>query len=473
MRVRQMLGLLLVTALTVSSAAAQIRSSNVDLVRAVKDQDMSTARELIAAGADVNEQDSETMTALHWAAHWNDLALVQLLLSEGAEAEVSNRYGVTPLHEASLVGNPDLIEVLVRAGAQANTGFGTGETPVMTAARTGNVEAIRILLENGGTVDTSEEWRGQTPLMWAASEGHAAMAEFLIEQGANVNQLSRLIEFEELTSGNGGAEVNRPPGGLSALFFAARSGADEAGKVLIAAGADMNVEESLYGLSPLEAAIINGHWDFAAMLIEAGAEIDNGSLYTAVESRNTPAYTNRPAPPRQDATYNSMDVIEMLLEAGANPSRMHDQSEMPERQAQGRVNVLAGSTPLYRAMLSSDLEAIELLLTHGANASAPARDGSTPLMIAAGMRARGRYDNALGPQAPERLELVKLLLVNGARLDSAQGRSGDTAAHYAAQAGNQHLLDYLAAMGADINLANEEQETPRTLIAARLARLNP
>jgi ankyrin repeat protein len=468
-----MLGLLLVTALTVSSAAAQIRSSNVELVRAVKDQDMSTARELIAAGADVNEQDRETMTALHWAAHWNDLDLVELLLSEGAEAEVSNRYGVTPLHEASLVGNTELIEVLLRAGAQPNTGFGTGETPVLTAARTGNVEAVRILLSNGGSVDISEEWRGQTPLMWAASEGHAEMVEFLIAEGANVNQLSRLIDFGERRSATGGAEVNRPPGGLSSLFFAARSGADAAGEVLVSAGADTDSEETLYGLSPLEAAIINGHWDFATMLIEAGAEVDNGALYTAIEARNTPAYTNRPAPPKQDATYNSMDVIEMLLNAGADPSRVHDWDQMPERQAQGRINVPAGSTPLYRAMLSSDAESIGLLLAHGANASAATRDGSTPLMIASGMRARGRYDNALGPQAPERLDLVKTLLANGARLDSAQGRSGDTAAHYAAQAGNQHLLDYLAAMGADMNLANEEEETPLTLIAARLARLDP
>ena len=219
MRVRHMLGLFLMAALTVPGAAAQIRSSDVDLVRAVKDQDMSMARELIAAGADVTEPDSETMTALHWAAHWNDLELVQLLLGEGADANASNRYGVTPLHQASLVGNPALIEVLVGAGAETNAAFGTGETPVMTAARTGNVEAIRVLLLNGGSVDTSEEWRGQTALMWAASEGHTEMAAFLIDQGANVNQLSTLSEFEELTGGNGGAEVHRPPGGLSSLHF--------------------------------------------------------------------------------------------------------------------------------------------------------------------------------------------------------------------------------------------------------------
>ena len=144
MRVRQMLGLLVVLTLTIGSAAAQtVQSSNVDLVRAVKDQDMAAARELIAAGADVTEQDSETMTALHWAAHWDDQELVELLLSEGATANISNRYGVTPLHEAGLVGNVVMIEALVNAGADPNAAFGSGETPVMTVARTGNVDAMR------------------------------------------------------------------------------------------------------------------------------------------------------------------------------------------------------------------------------------------------------------------------------------------------------------------------------------------
>ncbi len=474
MRVRQMLGLLVVLTLTIGSAAAQtVQSSNVDLVRAVKDQDMAAARELIAAGADVTEQDSETMTALHWAAHWDDQELVELLLSEGATANISNRYGVTPLHEAGLVGNVVMIEALVNAGADPNAAFGSGETPVMTVARTGNVDAMRVLLSSGGEVNAAEEWRGQTPLMWAAGEGHTEMALFLIDQGATVSQSSTLMEFEELKSGNGGVLVNRPTGGLSALFYAARSGADAVGEALIAAGAELDNEEPQYGFSALETAIINGHYDFAALLIEAGAETDNGALFTAIEAKNTAAYTNRPAPPQQDATYNALDIMDMLLNAGANPSREHDMAEMPERQAQGRVNVAPGTTPLLRATFASDMESVERLVAYGANVSAAARDGSTPLMAAAGMRSRGRNDAARGSGDDGRLTMLKLFLANGASIDAVQGRTGSTAAHYAAQAGAERLLDYLAAMGADMNSENDEGETPRDLVAARAARLLP
>ena len=41
------------------------------------------------------------MTALHWAAHWDDLDTAKLLLRAGANAKAANRYGVTPLHEAA------------------------------------------------------------------------------------------------------------------------------------------------------------------------------------------------------------------------------------------------------------------------------------------------------------------------------------------------------------------------------------
>ena len=121
----------------------------------------------------MNAPDVEGMTALHWAAHWDDLDTAKLLLRAGANARAANRYGVTPLHEAATLGSAAMIETLLKAGADPNAAFGEGETPLMTAARTGSVDAVKMLLTFGATVNARETYRGQTALMYAVAENHA------------------------------------------------------------------------------------------------------------------------------------------------------------------------------------------------------------------------------------------------------------------------------------------------------------
>ena len=71
------------------------------LSSAVKNRDKASVRTLLGGRVDVNAPDVEGMTALHWAAHWDDLDTARLLLRAGASAKAANRYGVTPLHEAA------------------------------------------------------------------------------------------------------------------------------------------------------------------------------------------------------------------------------------------------------------------------------------------------------------------------------------------------------------------------------------
>ena len=248
----------------------------------------------------MNGPDAEGMTALHWAAHWDDLETARLLLRAGANAKAANRYGVTPLHEAATVGNAAMVEALLKAGADPNAAFGDGETALMTAARTGSVDTVKMLLTFGAKVNTHEAWRGQTALMWAAAENHAAVVKLLIELRADVNARSVRYDFPKLTGGNGGIIHDRSEGGLTAIFFAARQGAIEAAEILVDAGADLRGIEEQYGFTPMQTAIFNGHYDLAARLIDKGADVNDGSLYTAIEMRNLATYSNRPNPPDTD-----------------------------------------------------------------------------------------------------------------------------------------------------------------------------
>jgi ankyrin repeat protein len=441
-------------------------TADVRLVDAAKKRDKNTVRTLLRQRVDVNTPDVEGMTALHWAAHWNDLEIVGALLKAGANARAANRYGVTPLHEASTVGNLAIIEALLAAGADPNAALGEGETPLMTAARTGNAAAVKILIAHGADVHAKERWRGQTALMWAAVENHAEVAALLLEAGADANVRTVTYEFPNLTGGNGGIIHDRPQGGLTALMFAARQGAVETAEVLLKAGADVNGTEPQYGFTAMQTALFNGHYDLAAFLVEKGADVNDGSLYVAVEMRNLATYSNRPNPPEVDRRLTSLDVITQLLERGADPNRPYTKT-IPPRQAQGNINVTPGATPLFRAIRSTDLVVVRLLMEKGANPSLKTKDGSTPLMVASGLGARRGGDEevteAEGRADP--LDAIKLFLQAGADVNSAN-LAGNTAMHYAAQTGADRIVEFLASKGAKLDVKNKDGKTPLDLALA-------
>jgi ankyrin repeat protein len=421
----------------------------------------------------VNAADVEGMTALHWAAHWNDLDAAKQLIRAGANAKAANRYGVTPLHEASTVGNVAMIEALLKAGADPNAPFGEGETPLMTAARTGNTDVVKILLTFGANVNARESWRGETALMFAAAENHAAVVKLLIELRADVNARTVHYEFPKLTGGNGGIIHDRAEGGLTPLFLAARDGATESALLLAEAGADLNAVDPQYGFTPTQTAIFNGHYVLAAALIAKGADVNDGSLYTAIEMRNLATYSNRPNPPEVDKTLSSLDVVKLLLARGADPNRPYTK-KIPPRQAQGDITVPPGATPLYRATKATDLTVIRLLLEKGANPSVTAKDGATPLMLACGLGARrgaaAEEDVVEKADRADPLDAVKLFADGGADLN-ASNDLGNTALHYAALNGTTRIVEYLVGKGAKIDIKNKQGRTAVELARGATAEL--
>jgi len=439
-------------------AASVFAAPNADLrlLEAAKNRDQAALRSLLKQKLDVNAADVDGTTALIWAAHQDDLEAVKLLLAARANVMAANRYQVTALSEAANSGDGAMIEALVKAGADVNAPFGEGETPLMTASRTGSVLGVKALLAAGAKVNARDSYRGQTALMWAVAENHPEVAKLLIDAKADVNARSTLFDFNFRKVAAGGTQAVYSRGGLTALLLAARQGATECAKVLLDAGADINLAEPDAGFTPLLEAIYNDHYDFAAYLVDRKASLEEGALFLTVEMKNLDYQGNRPRKAVSDKL-DELAFIKYLLEHGADPNGVM-KAKIPPRASQNATIAPNGNTPFLRAARSADLETMRLLIEHKADPNKGSDNHTTPIIAAAtgmGVRFQGGDEK---PE-PEFVEALKLLVEHGANVNAANDR-GDTAMHGAAARGGDLIVQYLADNGARLDVKNKQNRTP-------------
>ena len=440
------------TALAACVIAASTAGAAVDvpLIDAVKTGDVARTRALLAQGADVTDAEPDGTTSLHWAAHSRHLELTQLLLGAGAVANAGNRYGVRPLSLAAVHGDGPVIAALLDAGANPNTTLMEGESALMTAARSGSVEAVELLLDAGAHVNAQESWKGQTALMWAAAEGHAAVIPTLIAHGADPGLRSKR--------------------GFTALLFAARDGQTDVVQTLLEAGADLDEQLSINstvtaggveqrrasdaGLNAFLLAAGNAHFELAAYLLDRGADANAAPRgWTALHQlswvrKAGVAGSNNPAP-RGSGAMTSLDFARKLIAEGADLD-----ARVTTRPPAGITGLnFIGGTPVLLAARTADVEYMRLLVEMGADPTLTNDDGSTTLMVAAGLGTSSPGEDP-GTEA-EVLEAVQFALDLGLDIDTVDD-NGETAMHGAAYKHLPQVATLLADAGADIAVWNRK-----------------
>src|SRR5215475_14252184 len=310
------------------------------LADAAMKRDTASVRKLIDEHVDVNAPGADGTPALHWVVRVGDFETARRLVRAGADVTKPNRYGVTAMSLASANGNAQMIALLLEAGADANVTDRTGETALMSATKVGNVDAIRTLLDHGATVDARDPAFQQTALMMAVRENHPDVLKLLIDRGAQVNVQTRTGPTPNWVLPNSvpgfghGIGIVRGglpergsryfiPGGLTPLLYAARDGRLEAAKILVDAGADLEMVDP-NGIPPLLMAISNDQMSTAHFLIDKAAKINVSDwygrtpLWTAVEVRNMD---------EDNGSFENgvdrepvLDLIQILLDKGADPN---------------------------------------------------------------------------------------------------------------------------------------------------------
>ncbi len=471
--------------LTVNAGLALANGPLPELVAAGK-RDQALA--LIAEGADVNALRADNTSALLYALHQGDLELSRALVEAGANVNQRNAYGATTLGEAAQAPADvvPLLKLLLEHGADPDLPNLEGETALMIAARAGNLEAAELLLSHGANIHAKEQWGGQTAIMWAAAQSQPAMLKLLIAHGANINEHGFARHWDR-TILNEPRPKDMNKGGLNPILYAARQGCIDCIKVLAEAGANLDAYNP-DRISALNLALINMHFDAAAVLIEVGADINHwdlfgrAPLYNAIDLHTLPT-GGRTDIPSEDVL-SGYDVAKLLLERGADPN-MQLKLRPPYRNAvfdRGSDNPLAnGATPLMRAARAADNESVKLLLSHGALVDLPNANGLTPLLVVAGVEwasepTRGRYKTEEAS-----IETISLLLEAGADINASSGdparrrnaetpagrNEGQTALHGAARQGWLKIAQFLIDSGIQQEVPDASGRTPFDLAMGR------
>jgi hypothetical protein len=244
------------------------------------------------------------------------------------------------------------------------------------------------------------------------------------------------------------------------LHYAARQGALAAVRTLASSPViDLNRVDP-DGVNALLYATLNGHYDLAAYLLEKGADPNladqygRALLYAVLDMNRLDRGEPRPAP-KSDDRLKPLDLARLALTKGANPNAQIT------RRPPGRCPLdcpsagIEGATPLWRAAKGNDVEAVTLLLAAGADPLMAARDGSTPLMMAAG---QGWRDNRSPGTDIESIDTIKVLLATGLDINQ-KNIAGETALHGAATRGSDAVVTFLVASGVRLNIKDRANRT--------------
>jgi uncharacterized protein len=449
------------------------------LVDAARRGDVAAVRGLLDRGASVNDTEGDGMTALHWAAYNDDVESAKLLLTRGASVDAVTRNGkLTPLMVAAGNGNAAVLSPLLESRANTQLRSSDGATVLMMAAASGSADAVGRLLDHGAEIDARDTSRGQTPLMFAAAANKGPVVKLLASRGAGLKLTSTLSPPPRLP--RLGANPNAPPqappkppppddavglaraerrvgpsmlGGWAALHFAAREGHIEATRALIDAGADINQPNDGDKTTPLLTAIINGHYDLAKVIIERGADPNQTSndglapLYATIDMQFAPVIW-QPNPPTDQENTTYLALMSLLLDRGADPNaRLTRKLWFRPSDHDDAWTGTAGTTAFWRAAFATDVEAMQLLVSRGADPHIASSEGVTPLMAAAGLGWTGNQHRTV-PNGW--LAAVKYCLERGGDLN-ARDIFGYSTLHAAAYRGDNDLVKFLVERGARLD----------------------
>jgi ankyrin repeat protein len=483
-------------------------------------------------------------TPLFLASQNGHAAVMRALIKAGADAKAASPTGTTMLMVASASGKTDAVQVLVDAGVEVNAAESLrGNTAVMYAAATNRAAVIELLASKGANLKATTKVIDIAGFTRNFEGGNPAPPGQAQQQGNNRLGFGPSNPAPGAPPGSPGGpggpggggpggrggpggpggrpqvpgidrayganELIGAQGGLTPLLYAVRQGHTESVEALLRSGADVNQVCAGDKTSPLLMAVINGHFDIAKSLLDRGADPtlagQNGvtPLYGVVNVQWAPKalYPQPRAYQQQHVSY--LEMMKALLDKGADPNARIKMKVWYSGYSFDLSGVdEIGATAFWRAAYASDVDAMKLLASRGADPGIPTfkpagrprfgdveRDvvevaglppiptggpSVSPLAAAAGVGyGEGFAANAHRFAPGGMMAAVKYLVEElGADVNAAD-HEGNTPLHNAASRGDNEMILYLVSKGANVMAVNREGKTTVDMANGPVQRIQP
>jgi ankyrin repeat protein len=288
-----------------------------------------------------------------WRYGTTDLALQKAIAADDAEAALRRIKEIPP---TSIRGNFVNLVATERTARVLDAMLGAGyhgprpsgnKGPFWTALSRGDVNVVEVFLRHGVDVNALDD-TGRPPLFTAvAAPSHPReLTRLLLNRGAYPDAVSVLQ-----SSGGGPRSTSMMPATTK-----------DPGRLLPKAFVFKALKPRI--LRPLISAIEHGRIDTATLLLDAGAN-PNAS----------PAAGSPPIVVAATQYYDNTPMLKLLLDHGARVDELGPNYYLADD---------VRATALYFAAENGNLDAVKLLLAHGADPRKPASNGKTPLEAANG-----------------------------------------------------------------------------------------
>ncbi|KFO28635.1 Ankyrin repeat and SOCS box protein 15 [Fukomys damarensis] len=260
------------------------------LLIAVKRGSFDMASALIKHNTSLDQPCVKQWSAMHEAAKQGRKDIISLLLNHGGNVHLRDGFGVTPLGIAAEHGHCDVLEHLIHKGGDVFALADDGASVLFEAAGGGNPDCIALLLEYGGSGNVPNR-AGHLPIHRAAYEGHYLALKYLIPvtsknairksgltpvhsaaDGQNSQCLELLIEsgFDVNTLLADHISQSYDDKRKTALYFAVSNNDIHCTEILLAAGADPNLDP----LNCLLVAVRANNHEIVRLLLSRGANVN-------------------------------------------------------------------------------------------------------------------------------------------------------------------------------------------------------